>query len=199
MYFSESFVRLIDAFPYVELLTSIIIHRNSALASFFRLSASTTSAFHIIQAYILFAMTVMHGLIYASWTATYYSDTEKIRNIFPLLNPTYLYNEVWPGNQSSLGIWRASLVFTGLVATSIMTAMFITTFPIIRRKHFNVFYFTHLLSILAVVTICLHASTMFYTIAPGLAMWILDWGMRVYELSGKMDSSLVAVGNGWFW
>ncbi|KAK4691736.1 hypothetical protein P7C71_g5327, partial [Lecanoromycetidae sp. Uapishka_2] len=29
-------------------------------------------------------------------------------------------------------------------------------------------------------------------------MWVLDWGMRIYELSGKMDSSLVAIGNGWF-
>ena len=29
-------------------------------------------------------------------------------------------------------------------------------------------------------------------------MWILDWGMRLYELSGKMDSTLVAVGKGWF-
>lgn len=80
-----------------------------------------------------------------------------------------------------------------------MVAIFLTTFPAIRRKHFNLFYFTHLLGIVAVVVICLHASTMFYCAAPGLAMWILDWGMRVYELSGKMDSSLVAVGNGWFW
>lgn len=29
-------------------------------------------------------------------------------------------------------------------------------------------------------------------------MWVLDWGMRIYELSGKMDSTLVAVGKGWF-
>ena len=79
-----------------------------------------------------------------------------------------------------------------------MLAVFITTFPVIRRKHFNVFYFTHLLMIIAVVVICLHASTMFYCVAPGLAMWILDWGMRIYELSGKMDSTLVAVGKGWF-
>ena len=109
-----------------------------------------------------------------------------------------MYHEVWPGNTSTLGVWRASLIFTGITPTLIMLAVFITTFPVIRRKHFNLFYFTHLLMILAVVVICLHASTMFYCTAPGLAMWVLDWGMRIYELSGKMDSTLEALGKGWF-
>ena len=174
------------------------VARNSALSSFFRLSASTTFAFHMIQAYVLFGIVLIHGLVYVSWVAVYNQNRDFTRLIFPLLNPTYLYSEVWPGNKSALGVWRASLIFTGLVTTLIMFAMFMTTFPIIRRKHFNVFYFTHLLSIVAVIIICLHASTMFYCTAPGLAMWVLDWGMRAYELSGKIDSTLEAVGNGWF-
>ena len=154
----------------------------------------------MIQAYVLFALVVIHGLLYASWVAVYNQAKNLTRFplVFPVLNPTYLYHEVWPGNTSSLGIWRASLIFTGITSTLIMLAVFITTFPVIRRKHFNIFYFTHLLMIVAVVAICLHASTMLYCTAPGLAMWILDWGMRIYELSGKMDSTLVAVGKGWF-
>lgn len=154
----------------------------------------------MIQAYVLFALVVIHGLLYASWVTGWKHAPNLSRStlVFPVLNPTYLYHEVWPGNTSSLGIWRASLIFTGLTTSLIMLAVFITTFPVIRRKHFNVFYFTHLLMIIAVVVICLHASTMFYCTAPGLAMWILDWGMRIYELSGKMDSTLVAVGKGWF-
>lgn len=155
----------------------------------------------MIQAYVLFAMVVIHGLLYASWVAIYNharKSTHRSTLVFPVLNPTYLYHEVWPDNSSALGIWRASLIFTGLITSSIMLVVFITTFPVIRRKHFNVFYFTHLVTIIAVVVICLHASTMFYCAAPGLAMWTLDWGMRIYELSGKMDSTLVAVGKGWF-
>ena len=175
------------------------VARNSALASFFRLSASTTFAFHMVQAYFLFILVLIHGLIYASWTAIYLRDSTLVRTVYPLLNPTYLYHEVWPGNESSLGLWRASLIFTGLFATLIMSMIFLTTFPTIRRKHFNLFYFTHLLGILAVVIICLHASTMFYCTAPGLAMWTLDWGMRIYELSEKLDSSLEALGKGWYW
>ncbi len=175
------------------------VARNSALSSFFRLSPSTTFAFHMIQAYVLFSLVLIHGLLYASWTAVYNRNPALTRFTFPLLNPTYLYQEVWPGSKSSLGIWRASLIFTGLITVLIMVAMFITTFPMIRRKHFNVFYFTHLLSIVAVIVVCLHASTVFYCTAPGLAMWVLDWGMRIYELSGKMNSTLNALGNGWFW
>lgn len=154
----------------------------------------------MIQAYVLFALVVVHGLLYASWVAVYNHARTLTHSplVFPVLNPTYLYHEVWPGNTSSLGIWRASLIFTGLTTSLIMLAVFVTTFPIIRRKHFNVFYFTHLLMIIAVIVICLHASTMFYCTAPGLAMWTLDWGMRIHELSGKMDSTLVAVGKGWF-
>ena len=172
----------------------------SALSSFFRLSASTTYSFHMIQAYVLFALVVVHGLLYASWVTAYNHARNLAHSplVFPVLNPTYLYHEVWPGNTSSLGIWRASIIFTGLATSLIMLAVFITTFPVIRRKHFNVFYFTHLLMIIAVVVICLHASTMFYCTAPGLAMWTLDWGMRIYELSGKMNSTLVATGKGWF-
>ena len=154
----------------------------------------------MIQAYVLFALVVIHGLLYASWV-TVYNQARNVASfsmVFPVLNPTYLYHEVWPGNTSSLGIWRASLIFTGIACTLIMLAVFITTFPVIRQKHFNLFYFTHLLMIVAVIIICLHASTMFYCTAPGLAMWLLDWGMRIYELSGKMDSTLTAVGKGWF-
>ncbi|KAL9029252.1 MAG: hypothetical protein Q9196_002490, partial [Gyalolechia fulgens] len=174
------------------------VARHSALASFFRLSPSTTFAFHMIQAYLLCALVLIHGAIYASWVPVYYQDPRLTQDIFPLLNPTYLHDEVWPGLRSSLGIWRASLVFTGLVTALIMLALLITALPIVRRKHFNVFYFTHLLSIVAVIVICLHASTMFYCTAPGLAMWLLDWSMRVYELSARIDSSLTTIGKGWF-
>lgn len=175
------------------------VARNSALSSFFRLSASTTFAFHMVQAYVLFALVLVHGFLYAAWVAVYSRNPNLTRFIYPVWNPTYLYNEVWPGTKSSIGVWRASLIFTGLLTTVIMLAMFLTTFPVVRRKHFNLFYFTHLFGIVAVIVVCLHASTVFYCTAPGLAMWVLDWGMRVYELSGRMDSTLSAIGNGWFW
>lgn len=176
----------------------IPVSRHSALASFFKLSVSTTLAFHMLTAYTLFLLVLLHGFLYVSWVPVFNLLSETLRMVFPVLNPTYLYDETWPGNSSALGIWRASLIFTGLTTALIMAIIFITTLPPIRRKHFNLFYFTHLLIIVAVVIICLHASTMFYCTAPGLAMWLLDWGMRLYELRKKLGSKVTALGNGWY-
>jgi len=176
----------------------IPISRHSALASFFKLSVATTLAFHMLTAYTLFALILVHGFLYVSWVPVFNSLSEALRMVFPVLNPTYVYDETWPGNSSALGVWRASLIFTGLTTTLIMAVIFITTLPQIRGKHFNLFYFTHLLVIIAIIIICLHASTMFYCTAPGLAMWVLDWGMRLYELRKRLDSKVTSLGNGWY-
>ncbi|KAJ5204232.1 uncharacterized protein N7498_005111 [Penicillium cinerascens] len=160
----------------------IPVSRHSALASFFKLSVSTTLTFHMLMAYTLFTLVIIHGFIYVSWVPAFNSLSETLRKVFPVLNPTYLYHETWPGNSSALGVWRASLIFTGIVSTTIMGLIFVTTLPKIRAKHFNLFYFTHLFSILAVIVICLHASTIFYCVSPGLAMWVLDWASNYYFL-----------------
>lgn len=177
----------------------IPVSRHSALASFFKLSVSTTLNFHMLTAYALFALVLVHGFLYVSWVPAFNSLSEKFRTVFPVLNPTYLYYETWPGNSSALGVWRASLIFTGIVSTTIMGLIFVTTLPMIRAKHFNLFYFTHLLSIVAIIVICLHASTVFYCVAPGLAMWVLDWGMRLYELRERVPGKVVHLGKGWYW
>ena len=174
------------------------VTRHSALAAFFKLSPSTNFLFHIINAYILFFLVALHGLAYARWVALYNAAKDRFRMVLPVLNPTYLYHEVWPGDKSGLGIWRASLIFSGILASLIMMAMFLTSFPVVRRKHYNIFYFTHLTGILGVVAICLHASTMFYCTAPGLSLWLLDWAMRAFELRQKVDGRLTSLGRGWY-
>ena len=175
------------------------ISRHSALASFFKIAVSTTLANHMLTAYTLFLLVIVHGLLYASWVPVFNSLSSTLQKVIPVLNPTYLYNETWPGNRTSLGLWRASLIFTGITAAVIMSAIFMTTLPAVRSKHFNLFYFTHLLAIVMVIIICLHASTMFYCTAPGLAMWTLDWGMRIYELRRVLDGEITTIGKGWYW
>jgi hypothetical protein len=174
------------------------VSRHSALASFFRLSVSTTLTFHKLTAYTLFSLVLLHGALYVSWVTIFETFSADLRMVFPVLNPTYLYNETWPDLTSSLGVWRASLIVTGGITTLIFALLCVTTLPAVRRKHFNVFYFTHLLAIVAVAVICLHASTMFYILSPGLLMWLLDWGMRLYELRTKLDGKVVSLGKGWY-
>ena len=175
------------------------ISRHSALASFFKLSVSTTLTNHALTAYTLFVLVLTHGFLYVSWLPVFNSLSSQLRMVFPVLNPTYLFNETWPGNTSALGVWRASLVFTGFTAAAIMAAVFVTTFPSVRAKHFNLFYFTHLLVVIMVVIICLHASTMFYCTGPGLAMWFLDWVMRLIELRRVFQGEITTLGKGWYW
>ena len=177
----------------------IPISRHSALASFFKLSVSATLMLHLITAYTLFTLTLVHAILYASWVPLFRSSSRALRLIYPLLNPTYLKTEVWPGNTSPLGLWRASLIFSGITTVIFMFAIFLTTLPSVRSKHFNLFYFTHFLGILVVIVICLHASTMLYCTAPGLAMWSLDWGMRFYELRKALNGHITTIGNGWYW
>lgn len=179
-------------------LVLLPVSRHSALAAFFKVSHSTTFTFHMVLGYILFGLVLIHGALYARWAAIYNSKRDAFRVALPVLNPTYLYHEVWPGNASSDGIWHASLIFTGAASGLLMLVMFFTSLPVVRRTNFNVFYFTHLLGIVALVMICLHASTMFYCALPGLLMWILDWAMRLYELRQKLDCDLRPLGNDWF-
>ena len=177
----------------------IPISRHSALASFFKLSPSTTLTNHMLTAYALFLIVLIHGFLYVSWIPNFNSLSRDLRRKIPVLNPTYQYHEIWPGSHSTLGIWRASLIFTGIVSAAIMSVIFITTLPRIRSRNFNLFYFTHFLTIIMVIIICLHASTMFYCTAPGLFMWFLDWGMRFYELRRLLPGEITTIGNEWYW
>lgn len=174
------------------------ISRHSALASVFKLSVSTTIAFHMITAYNLFILVLLHGFLYVSWISAYHRLSTQLRKVFPVLNPTYIYSQTWPGSNSTLGVWRASLVFIGLFAATIMTLIFFTSLPAVRAKHFSIFYFIHLSVIIAVIVICLHASTMWYCVSPGLVMWLLDWVMRLYELKTPLDGQITTYGNGWY-
>lgn len=174
------------------------ISRHSALASFFQLSASTTLTNHTLTAYTLFVLVIIHGCLYVSWVPAFNSLSVQLRMVIPVLNPTYLHTQVWPGDTSSIGIWRASMIFSGSCAALVMCAIAITTLPKVRRANFNLFYFTHLLAILMVIVICLHASTLFYCTAPGLAMWFLDWMMRLWELRMSLNGSICTLGKGWY-
>jgi hypothetical protein len=71
----------------------IPISRHSALASFFQISVATTLTFHMLTAYTLFALVLTHGLLYISWVPVFEVLSARLRMVYPVLNPTYLYRE----------------------------------------------------------------------------------------------------------
>jgi hypothetical protein len=61
----------------------IPVSRHSALASFFKLSVSTTLAFHMIAAYTLFMLVLIHAFVYVSWVPVFISLSDRLRRCFP--------------------------------------------------------------------------------------------------------------------
>jgi ferric-chelate reductase len=76
----------------------------------------------------------------------------------------------------------------------------ITALPIIRRNSYNTFYYIHIIfALLVLVLLCLHASTNFYFILPGLLLWVYDWSYRVqHALCFKQTIGVESAGNNWY-
>lgn len=150
------------------------VSRHSALGSFFKLTFSGTQAFHMMVSYLLITLVLLHALLYIYWAGYWKTWPIDKQALFPVYNPTYNADEVYPGNKTAMGRYRATLVFSGGVAAFIMLMIALTSIRIVRRKWFKVFYWVHAMSLLAIFIAALHSSTLFYCIAPGVFMWLLD-------------------------
>lgn len=84
-----------------------------------------------------------------------------------------------------------------------MLIIVITALPTLRRRAYNTFYYAHVIcSILIFVATCIHASTDFYCLLPGLLLWVADWAWRLFA-GGFGSSKIVSAdiedaGNGWY-
>ena len=165
------------------------ISRHSALASFFSLSVSTTLTFHMATAYTLFGLVIIHEFLYLSWVPTFNALSAQLRMVFPVFNPTYLYHETWPRDTSALGVGRASLIFSGLLTTTIMELIAVTTVPVVRRKHFGLFYYTHLLIIPGVIIIspCEHNLLLCRARTANVGAGLGDAPVRAPKEVGRQD------------
>jgi ferric-chelate reductase len=87
-----------------------------------------------------------------------------------------------------------------VVGIVLIPIMVITALPIIRRNNYNTFYYIHIIfAILVLVLVCLHASTSFYFILPGLLLWIYDWSYRVqHALRFTQTVEVESAGNNWY-
>jgi ferric-chelate reductase len=76
----------------------------------------------------------------------------------------------------------------------------ITALPIIRRNNYNTFYYIHIIfALLILVLVCLHASTNFYFVLPGLLLWVYDWSYRArHALCFKQTIQAESAGNNWY-
>lgn len=100
-----------------------------------------------------------------------------------------------------MGYYYAFTLPIALIAGWLLIpAMVITGLPWLRRNHYNTFYFTHIiLAFLVIWALCIHSSTGFYFLLPGIILWVADWAWRVSNsLYAKQQVQIEYAGNDWY-
>lgn len=99
--------------------------------------------------------------------------------------------------------WFTQTTYTGIAAFLPVLAVVITSIPWMRRSHYNLFYYTHIIcGTVIFIASCIHASTDFYLLLPGLLLWIADWIQRLFfgethGLSTKTPATIENPGGSW--
>lgn len=199
-------------------LVIIPVSRNSLLGQAFELHQSTLLYAHRLIAYLLFVAALAHGAAYyvgETVALTQISDTNGFilkffvgayrpalpeqKMAFNIDNPTQTLEEAEQGSG-----WYYATLPTGMIGFLLMIAIIITSLPALRRKSYNTFYYVHVIcSFWAFVALSVHASTDFYFLLPGLVLWIVDWGWRLFRgtsggLGKKVVGTLENAGGGWY-
>lgn len=71
---------------------------------------------------------------------------------------------------------------TGTVATVAFIIMFFTSLEYIRRNHFEIFYWSHIIFVsVAIIFTCWHYNTCFAFFLPPALLWVADRVVRTYK------------------
>ncbi|KAG2223229.1 hypothetical protein INT45_006110 [Circinella minor] len=110
--------------------------------------------------------------------------------------PHIIYRLWWAYNKHH--IWYESMTltseyFTGTIATLGFLFIFVTAFEYIRRNHFELFYYTHIIGyIIAMVGSLTHEISCIYYFTPAIILWVADRIYRSYQ-SWCVPSSLESI------
>ncbi|KAH7009741.1 ferric reductase like transmembrane component-domain-containing protein [Ilyonectria destructans] len=188
---------------YADILLGLLIipvSRNSLMGRVFELHHSTLLYAHKLVAYLFLLAGLAHGGAYAAYALDPSSEgSHEKEEAFTTGNPAMTLAE-----SEKRSTWYTYTTYTGAAAIVFMIIITLTALPYIRRRFYNVFYYCHIVtSICIFAAASIHASTDFYLLLPGLFLWIVDWGLRLFGGDAQgLHSSLVATGedagNGWY-
>ncbi|CAG7561206.1 unnamed protein product [Fusarium equiseti] len=187
---------------YADILLGLLlipVSRNSLVGQAFYLHQSTLLFAHKAVSYLFSLSVIVHGIAYMLHANDSSRNDDKARpEAFAIGNPALTVAE-----SKQLGGWFSLTYYVGIAAILPVLIILVTSMPWIRRHHYNLFYFSHVtLGTLAIVASCLHASTNFYLLLPGLLLWIVDWTRRMFfgeakGLVSKTPTVLEVAENGW--
>ncbi|TKA83918.1 hypothetical protein B0A55_00228 [Friedmanniomyces simplex] len=178
-------------------LVLIPVGRRSVLGQVFGLHGSTLLFAHKTLAYSLCVGALIHGLIYYSFVAAWVTTVNsKIMYQFIPDNPTMTWREAGVKGPYSWFTLPSGAI-SGIVMIPVIV---ITSLPRLRRINYNTFYFIHVIFATGIIVLtCLHASTNFYFLLPGILLWVGDWLWRLRNALGYQKEVLVqSAGNGWY-
>ncbi|CVK95280.1 related to ferric-chelate reductase [Fusarium mangiferae] len=132
-------------------LTLLTASRNNLFASLLRIPSPVLLQYH---RWIGLA-TVSHATAHVSFNIQHYIETKQVTTSF--------------GNHR---------IQVGLMAWVSLALLLLTALPIVRRRFFEVFYYTHALFFVFVVGASIHASHGPEFMLPGLLLWGIDRGIR---------------------
>ncbi|KAI8619204.1 hypothetical protein BC830DRAFT_1105108 [Chytriomyces sp. MP71] len=145
-------------------LVMLPVAKNSFLATFFDLPYTSLFRIHIWLGRSMFTMATLHlfGLVFGkprSWNELY----RKM-----LLLPT---NAVY--GHGSYQAWDGTMIYL------VFLVVIVTSLDYVRRRLYNIFFYTHALVFVIVVGAYIHASSNLFYILPGLVMYTLDGCLRL--------------------
>ncbi|KAI9497036.1 ferric reductase like transmembrane component-domain-containing protein [Zychaea mexicana] len=110
--------------------------------------------------------------------------------------PHIVYRLWWAYDQHK--IWYEAMTLdseymTGTLATFGFFLIFITAFEYIRRNHFELFYYTHIIGfVIAMIGALTHEISCIYYFSPAIILWIADRLLRSYR-SWRIPSTLQSI------
>ncbi|KAM0554805.1 hypothetical protein ACHAPJ_006537 [Fusarium lateritium] len=187
---------------YADILLGLLllpVSRNSLIGQAFSLHQSTLLFAHKAISYLFSTIVIVHGVSYMLHANDSSRNNDAAREeAFATGNPVLTVRE-----SKQLSGWFSTTYYVGIAAILPVLAILITSLPWIRKRHYNLFYFSHvLLGALVLIASCLHASTNFYLLLPGLSLWIVDWIRRLFfgkasGLANMTPAVLEIAENGW--
>ncbi|KAJ4404329.1 hypothetical protein N0V82_010524 [Gnomoniopsis sp. IMI 355080] len=181
-------------------LLLIPVGRNSILGRVFDLHYSTLLYAHKLIAYLLLVAVFAHGAAYYTFVAAYAAapDGSPRKAAYNIDNPAFTMAET-----RQRGPYVSATLGTGTISFLFILVIVITALPTLRRRSYNTFYYLHIiLSSLIFIAACIHASTDFYFLLPGLILWILDWVWRIFRGDTGLGKTVPAIledaGHGWY-
>ncbi|KAH7317416.1 ferric reductase like transmembrane component-domain-containing protein [Rhexocercosporidium sp. MPI-PUGE-AT-0058] len=134
-------------------LALLFAARSNLLSSLLRVPTTTIAYYHRWCG----RATVIHATIHTVLNIQQYLKTDQLATVFGALR-----------------------IQVGIMAWIALALMFLTSLNFVRRRVFEVFYYTHFLFIVFVVGACIHAHNGPEFLLPGVGLWAVDRAIRFY-------------------